>query len=427
MQRKLPVMLPVIATLLMFFQATAQEVRFWSAPNPAQSQFWEEMAQAYREVNPEVTVTVTPIPESPSSEAAILASLAGGTGPTISENIFIGFGAQLFNAEAIVPLNTLPGWDELLEARSMSTAIETWAFPDDNFYILPIYTNPMLFGWRSDSLQELGYDTPPRTFTEILDTCAALKEGDPNRFLLARADLISNVWWQRWFDFFILYNAASGGQPFITGNEIVADDAAAVAVLEFYQQLNEAGCILTREVTTPFEVGNSIWSELGPWTFTNWRENFPELQFGENYLLADPPVPNETPADEPVYTFADAKGLVIYQQAPEDARQAAWEFVQWVFSDPQNDLAWFETTNLPPTRDDVSSNEVFTAFLEQNQELAPYAEAIPYAVPPIVNQNFTDIQTVLSEQGLIPAVNGDKTPEQAWEDAKAAMQGLLGN
>lgn len=420
-------LLPLVTLALLGSLAAAQEVRFWSAPNPAQSQFWEEMAQAYREVDPDVTITVTPIPESPSSEAAILASLAGGTGPTISENIFIGFGAQLYNAEAIVPLNTLPGWEELLAARSMETAIETWAFPDGNFYILPIYTNAMLFGWRSDALQELGVEEPPRTYSEVLEVCTALKAQDPNRFLLARADLVSNVWWQRWFDFFTLYAAASGGAPFITGSEIVADDEAAVAVFDFYRQLNEAGCILTREVTTPFEVGNSIWSELGPWTFANWRENFPELQFGENFVLTNPPVPEGTSADEPVYTFADAKGLVIYSQAPEDARQAAWEFVQWVFSDPQNDLAWFETTNLPPTRDDVNSNEAFTAFLEQNPVLAPYAEAIPYAVPPIVNQNFTDIQTVLSEQGLTPAVNGDKTPEQAWEDAKAAMQGLLGN
>ena len=76
-------------------------------------------------------------------------------------------------------------------------------------------------------------------------------------------------------------------------------------------------------------------------------------------------------------------------------------------------------------RDDVSSNEVFTSFLEENPALTQYAEAIPYAVPPIVNENFSDIQTALSDEGLIPAVTGDKTPEQAWEDAKAAMQALL--
>lgn len=406
--------------------AAAQEVIFWSAPNPAQTQFWEDMAQAYGEINPDVTITVTPIPESPSSEAAILASLAGGNSPTISENIFIGFGAQLYNAEAIVPLNTLPGWDELIAGRNATTAIETWAFPDGNFYIFPIYTNPMLFGWRSDILQTLGDESPPRSYSEILDVCASLKEEDPNKFLLARADLVTNVWWQRWFDFFTLYDAASGGQPFITGSEITADDAAAVAVFAFYQQLNEAGCILTRQVQTPFELGNSIWSELGPWTFSGWRENFPELTLGEEYVLTDPPVPDDAVEGEPVYTFADAKGLVLYQGAPEDARAAAWEFVKWVYANPENDLEWFQTTNLPPTRDDVSSNEVFAGFLEENPALTQYAEAIPYAVPPLVNENFSDIQTALSDEGLIPAVSGDKTPEQAWEDAKAAMQGLLG-
>lgn len=406
--------------------ASAQEVTFWSAPNPAQTQFWEAMAEAYRAVAPDVTVTVTPIPETPSSEAAILASLAGGNSPTISENIFIGFGAQLFNAEALVPLNTLPGWDELIAARSAETAIETWRFPDDNLYILPIYTNPMLFGWRSDVLTELGVETPPRTYSEILDVCAALKENDPNRFLLARADLVTNVWWQRWYDFFTLYDAASGGAPFITGSEITADDAAAVAVFDFYQQLNEGGCVLTREVQTPFEAGNSIWSELGPWTFPTWAENYPDLTLGEEFVLTDPPVPDSVPEGEPVYTFADAKGLVMFAAAPEDARAAAWAFVQWVYSNPENDLTWFETTNLPPTRDDLSSNEVFAPFLEENPLLVRYAEAIPYAVPPVVDENFSNIQTVLSDEGLIPAVNGDKTPEQAWEDAKAAMQELLG-
>ena len=284
----------------------------------------------------------------------------------------------------------------------------------------------MLFGWRSDALAEVGLETPPRTYSEILEACAAIKEADPNRFLLARADLVTNVWWQRWFDFFTLYDAASGGAPFITGSEITADDAAAVAVFEFYQQLNEAGCVLTREVQTPFETGNSVWSELGPWTFPTWSENYPDLTLGEEFVLTDPPVPDGAPEGEPVYTFADAKGLVMFAGAPEESRAAAWEFVQWVYSNPENDLRWFESTSLPPPRDDGGTSEVFAPFLEENPALVQYAEAIPYAVPPLVNENFSDIQTVLSDEGLIPSVNGDKTPEQAWEDAKVAMQALLG-
>ena len=417
----------LVACFLIGSLAAAQAVTFWSAPNPSQTQFWEEMAQAYKKVKPDVTVTVTPIPETPSSEAAILASLAGGNSPTIAENIFIGFGAQLYNAKAIVPLNTLPGWDKLIAARAMKTAIKSWTFPDNNYYILPIYTNAMLFGWRSDILQTAGIKTPATTYSGVLDACKTLKAADPNKFLLARADLVTNVWWQRWFDFFTLYDAASGGKPFITGTKITADDAAAVAVFDFYQKLNQAGCVLTRAVQTPFELGNSVWSELGPWTFSSWRENFPDLTLGQQYVLTAPPVPDPVANGKPVYTFADAKGLVIFAGAPEAARTAAWEFVKWVYSDPEHDLTWFQTTNLPPTRDDLSSNQVFSSFLQDNPALVQYAEAIPYAVPPIVNQNYSDIQTALSDQGLIPAVKGDKTPEQAWADAKTAMQGLLGN
>ena len=79
-------------------------------------------------------------------------------------------------------------------------------------------------------------------------------------------------------------------------------------MFDFYQQLNEAGCVLTREVQTPFETGNSVWSELGPWTFSSWRENYPDLTLGEEYVLTDPPVPDDAAEGEPVYTFADAKG-----------------------------------------------------------------------------------------------------------------------
>ena len=178
----------------------------------------------------------------------------------------------------------------------------------------------------------------------------------------------------------------------------------------------------------PLKSGNSVWSELGPWTFSSWRENYPRPDLGRRVCLDRPARSRRYAAEgEPVYTFADAKGLVFFAGAPEDARAAAWEFVKWVYSDPQHDLTWFQTTNLPPTRDDVSSNQVFSSFLNENPALVQYAEEIPYAVPPIVNQNYSDIQTALSDEGLIPAVKGDKTPEQAWEDAKTAMQGLLGN
>lgn len=76
-------------------------IEFWSAPQVAQQAFWESMASQYKAVNPNVNVTVSAMPESPSSEAGIQSAIASGTAPAASENVFRGFAAQLADAEAI--------------------------------------------------------------------------------------------------------------------------------------------------------------------------------------------------------------------------------------------------------------------------------------------------------------------------------------
>lgn len=399
-------------------------VTFWSAPNPPQEAFWAEMAQQYMEENPNVRIQVRAMPEAPTSEAGILAAIAGGNPPTASENIFIGFGGELSRNEAIIPLNELDGWDDLLATRSMEQSIEGWEFGDGNYYILPIYSNAMLWGWRIDRLQELGINEVPRTYSEIIEVGRTLREDDPNQFVWARQALAEDTWWERWFDFFILYYAASNGQPLITENEITADDEAAVQVLTWLQQLAQENLLLTQPVTDPFETGVSLSTQLGPWTFSAWAEQYPDLQLDENFVLTPPPVPDDHTGEE-VNTFADAKGIVIYSQASEEEQQAIWEFIQWVYSNPENDLAWMERTNLPPARDDLATNEAFRAFFEENPELLAYAEQLPLAVPPMDHPEFTEIQAILGQQAVIPVIMGQKEPEQAWQDWRTAVEPIL--
>lgn len=116
---------------------------------------------------------------------------------------------------------------------------------------------------------------------------------------------------------------------------------------------------------------------------------------------------------------------MLYAQAPKEQRDAVWEFIRWVFTRPESDLRWLEATSLPPVRGDLATSPVFSGYLRQHPELVPYAEALPYAVPPFASPRVTDVQTALGEAGLVPAVRGTKTPEQAWEDARAAMEAVL--
>lgn len=400
------------------------EFEFWAAPNPTQELFWKDMAEQYMKENSNVKIVVSPMPESPSSEAGIQTAIASGSAPAISENISRGFAAQLAASQAIVSLDQFEGYEDLVKNRKMEKTIAGWEFGDGHQYVLPIYSNAMLFAWRLDILEELGFSEPPKTYTEVFEVGRKLKETYPDKFLWARADLTQPTWWARWFDFFMIYNAASGGTNFTSGNEFVAERDAGIDTLTFFQDLYENDLLLTREATDPFETGMSIMMDIGPWTFPYWAEKFPELKYNETYALSLPPVPdNVNPADSK--TFADTKGIVIYSQVSEEEQKAAFDFITWVYSNPENDLTWFEKTNLPPARDDLSNNEAFNSYLDQNPQLKMYAENIPNAIPPIDHEKFVEIQEEIGKAALNPIVKGEKNPDKAWDDMVEAIGGVL--
>lgn len=400
------------------------EFDFWAAPNPSQQVFWEDMAKQYMKENDDVKINVSPMPESPSSEAGIQSAIAAGNAPAISENISRGFAAQLAGSSAIVPLEDFEGYDELIKERKMEETISTWKFADDNQYVLPIYSNAMLFAWRTDLLNELGFDGAPKTYEEVLEVGKKLKEEYPDKFLWSRADLVKPTWWARWFDFFMLYNGASEGNNFVEGSELVANKEAGVATLGLLQDLSENDLLLTREATDPFETGQSIMMDIGPWTFSYWAEKFPEMKLGETYELSMPPVPDSVDYEN-TKTFADTKGLSIYASATKEQQQAAFDFVKWVYSNPDHDLEWFKQTNLPPARDDLSTNDAFTTFLEEHPELQDYATNIPNAVPPIDSEVTVEVQELIGTEAVNPVVKGEKDPDQAWDDMTDAINKVL--
>jgi multiple sugar transport system substrate-binding protein len=399
-------------------------IEFWAAPNPTQQVYWKEVAEEFTKENPDIKVNVSPMKESPTSEAGIQSAIAGGSAPTMSENINRGFAAQLSESKALLPLDELEGWDEIKKNRNMEDTMKGWEFADGHQYVLPIYSNAMLFGWRLDILKELGFNEPPKTYSEMLEVAKKLKEKYPDKYVWAKADLADPTAWKRWFDFFMLYDAASDGNKFVEGTEFTGDKKAGEQVLSFMDDLRKEDALMTRQAKDPFESGLGIFTDIGPWTIPYWADKFPELKFNETYALALPPVPDGMDTEN-VKTFADTKGLVVYASATKEQQKAASEFIQWVYSNPENDLKWLEKTSLPPARDDLTTNDTFKSFFEKNPALQPYAAAVPNAIPPMDNSKYNDIQTFIGQHAFNPVVKGEKDPKAAWKDMQEAIEGAL--
>lgn len=400
-------------------------ITFWSAPNPPQTKYWKTMASEFEKKNKNITVDVTQMKESPTSEATIQSAVASRTQPTMSENITRSFGAQLAASKAVVPLNKLAGISDVIKARTMTKTIKGWTFADGNQYVFPVYSNPILFAWHLDTLKTLGYSAPPKTYSEVLQAGKKLKAKYPNKFLWAKPALADPTAFQRWFDFFLLYHAASNGNAFISGNKFVADSNAGIETLTFISQLQKNNLLLTKLATDPFETRTGLMVDNGPWSFPNWAQKYNYLKYGKTYTLSLPPVPDNMKDVSHPYTYADSKGIVIYSSATPEQKKAAVQFLNFVYSQSKNDLSFLKLTNLIPARDNAATDPAFRSFFKQNPQLKAYAENVKYGIPAMDNKNYNNLMQSIGTEAFVPVVQGQKDPAKAWSDLVKSEKGLL--
>jgi multiple sugar transport system substrate-binding protein len=164
----------------------------------------------------------------------------------------------------------------------------------------------------------------------------------------------------------------------------------------------------------PLFTGRLAGQLMGPWSIP-WANNlFPDI-FPEEIVMSYPPVPDNYPADKAVKTFADTKGMVMFKNSKH--KEAAWEFMKWVYSNPKHDEMWFEITGLPPVRADLTTNEVFKSVIDADPLIKIYAEAVPNSVPPALISKTIEVQDIMTTNLTEPIYLVDKSAEELLKEA----------
>ncbi|RKX55004.1 MAG: carbohydrate ABC transporter substrate-binding protein [Thermotoga sp.] len=398
----------------------ATELTFWTAPNANQEHFWKDVLKEWSATHPNIEIKWSVIPAAGSSEEAILTAISTGKAPDICTNIFSGFAAQLIDASVIVPFDSFPDFKQLLQTRKMENAIKGWEY-NKHYYVLPLYSNPNLVWWRKDLLKKYGFDRAPRTYDDIYAlsrACVIPHKRYSYQFVKGRN------WWDRWFDFITHYYAASGGKAYIDTrrNKAAFKNEYGEAVVEFLYTLFKNKWTAVDLGTDPFYNGTVLGMTNGPWELLRAKQAYPEI-YKDKILLAPPPVPSNYSKDKPIYTFADTKGMVLFKKCKD--KKAAWEFIKWVFTNVDHDKLWLEYTNMPPVREDLLTNPIFTAYFAKNLYAAKYAEYVPYAVPPALTDKTIDVQDAMTESLIEPLMYLKSTPEKALKDAVKKINDIL--
>ena len=389
------------------------KLTYWCSPNQNEINLAQELVNQWNADHPDIQVILQPIPASQSSEEALLAAIAGKTTPDVCSNMWPGAMDDFTSSGGLVRLDEFPDYFDYMTARIPLDLLESFRAPDGHYYQIPWKTNPIMLMYNVGMFREAGIQKVPLTYSEYLAAAKLITkdlDGDGNYDQWMGYRDIRPIWWQRFFDYFTFYIAASGGKTLFDGSEIIFDNNASVQVFQFFQDIYNNDYY----PTTTFQGDNFIAGKLatqfcGPWNVIH-VEKF-ELP-GFEFDISPIPVPDDYSG--PVYTYGDHKNISIFSTTKYP--REAWEFTRYLVT-AQADLRLLELCSQIPLRKDLTSNPLYRDYFQQNPKMVKYAEQAPFTRGVDGASDLKEIFDGISQEYEACAIYGRKAPQEAVADA----------
>ena len=396
---------------------------YWPAANPPEVRLATLLAEQWNRENPDVQVRVQPLPAGRSTEEVLLAAIVARATPDVSSNVSSALLARLVRAGGVVRLDDMTPTAARLAERTTSAMLAPLRLPDGGIYAMPWKTNPEMLMYNVDLLAAAGID-PPRTHTELLEAFRRLAQdtnGDGRLDRWAMWAPLKTTWFERFYDFYPLYLASSGGSTLIDDGEVLFENEAAVAALQVLRRgfaeglLPRANFSLGRD---PFIDGTVAMKIIGPW-FVRELEDMkpPDLR----YSVA--PMPAADGVDpEDGYAFADMRGIAIFSttQHPE----AAARFVAFLTS-PAADRLLIEEASQLPYRRALASDARFRDVLAQSPVLPLYARRVERTRDIDIDPDIVEIFDLISQAYEAASIYGVVPVREALARAAAETRKIV--
>ncbi|MGD8781090.1 MAG: extracellular solute-binding protein [Ignavibacteria bacterium] len=397
-------------------------ITYWSSNNTYEIEFAKYITGKWNSGN-QTKVKFQPVPEGQSSEEVILAAVVGETTPDIYSNMWQGDVEAYAQAGVLIPLDTLNGFMEFLYGRCDTSVVEEIRSLDGHIYQIPWKINPIMLIYNEGEFRELMLDKPPASYSEFLDASQKFqKDRDGDGYVdrwFGYAE-VQVTWWQRFFDFYPLYLAASGGASLVKDNRAVFNNEHAVSVFRFLRELYEKNYFSKEKLSArqdPFLASDIATRFTGPWEISHAENYKPE---GFEYNFSEMPVPDNH--EGPVYTYGDPKNIVIFNTCEKP--EAAWKFLKEMISE-KSDLKLLEVSNQIPRRKNINVNPLYKDYFDENPKMKIFAEQAKYVKGTDASPVLKEVFDLISQEYEACVVYGVKAPEQAVKDAADAVNLLF--
>lgn len=386
---------------------------YWCASNTHEIKLARLLVSEWNDTHKDIRVKMQPIPASKSSEEVLLAAIAGKTTPDICSNMWSGAMDDFTSSGGLINFDRFPDFFDYIRKRVPGDLLESFRASDGQYYQLPWKTNPTMIMYNVKMFREAGVIKEPRTYSEFLEAAKKLTrdldgDGHLDQWMCYRD--INPIWWQRLFDYYPLYIAASGGKTLFDGSEIIFNNKASVNVFRFFQKLYKNGYFpITTLQGDNFILGKLATHITGPWNIAH-VEKFKTEDF--EYDIMPLPVPDDY--EGPVYTRGDHKNISIFSTTKHP--EAAWEFTKYLIS-PESDLKLLEICTQIPLRKNLMEDSLYESYFQENPKMRKFAEQAPYTRGVDGVSDLKEIFDGISQEYEMCAIYGVKTPEDAVRDA----------
>ena len=377
---------------------------YWPAANPAEVRLATRLTAAWNAANPDVQVRVQPLPAGRSTEEVLLAAIVANATPDVSSNVSSALLSRLVRAGGVVRLDDRDATAARLQERTTPAMLSSLRLPDGGIYAFPWKTNPEMLMYNVDLFARAGV-APPRTQRELLDAFRRLArdtDGDGRIDRWALWAPVKTTWYERFYDFYPLYLASSGGKTLVANGDVVFENDAAVSALELLRRGFAEGLLPRSNFAMgrdPFADGTVAMKIIGPWFVRELNElKVPGLRYDVTPIpAADGVDPNDR------YAFADLRSIAIFSTTRHP--DAAARFVAYLTS-PAADRLLIEEASQLPYRRALAADPRFTASLTRWPTLSTYARHVERTRDLDVDPDVVEIFDILSEayeQGAVYA------------------------
>ena len=396
---------------------------YWPAANPSETRLAMRLAKQWNLENPDIQVRVQPLPAGRSTEEVLLAAIVARATPDVSSNVSSALLARLVRAKGVVRLDDRVATAARLKERTSPAMLASLRLPDGGIYAFPWKTNPMMLMYNVDLLKSVGV-APPRNFTELLEACRRLTRdtnGDGRDDRWAFWATLKTTWYERFYDFYPLYLASSGGQTLVSNGKVVFENEAAVKALDVLRRGFDSGVLPRSNFAIgrdPFMDGTVAMKIIGPW----FVKELDELKVtGLNYNVTPVPSADGT-AESNRFAFADLRSIAIFSTTrhPDEAAR----FVAYLTS-PEADRLLIEEASQLPYRRGLASDSRFTSSLKKWPTLPTYATYVERTRDIDLHPDVVEMFDLLSEAYEESAIYGQTPVREALGRAAREARTIL--